>query len=139
MSASGATPVVDGLLQIDDDGPRLIGMRCASCGGRSFPYTDTCPWCGAEATDQVALSTTGALWAWTAVTTAPPGYEGPVPFGFGVVQLDGDDVRVITRLTEADPGALAFGRPMRLVLDPVATDEDGNDIVAWAFEPVAGS
>jgi uncharacterized OB-fold protein len=122
------------LIRDDGDEPRLIGAMCAQCSHRSFPFTDTCPWCGAEATHEVTLSSHGTLWAWTAVTAAPPGYEGAVPFGFGVVQLD-DGLRVVTRLTERDPERLEFGQSMRLVYDTVDQDEHGNDVVAWAFDP----
>jgi uncharacterized OB-fold protein len=80
------------------------------------------------------LSPTGTLWGWTAVTAAPPGYNGPAPFGFGIVQLD-DGLRVVTRITESDPGALTFGEAMTLVYDVVDHDEDGNDVVTWAFAP----
>lgn len=127
------TIVEEGLLRDDGDGPRLMGARCVPCGRRSFPYTDTCPWCGAAAVHEVTLSATGTLWAWTAVTAPPPGYSGAVPYGFGVVQLDDDDVRVITRLTESDPAALTFGQPVSLVYDVVDHDENGTDIVTWAF------
>ena len=48
--------------------------------------------------------TEGTLWGWTAVTAPPPGYDGELPFGFGVVELT-DGLRVITRLTESDPRA----------------------------------
>jgi uncharacterized OB-fold protein len=74
------------------------------------------------------------LWGWTAVTASPPGYDGEVPFGFGVVELD-EGPRVITRLTEADPGALTFGQRVHLVTDVVARDDDGNDVITWAFAP----
>jgi uncharacterized OB-fold protein len=77
----------------------------------------------------VELSPGGTLWAWTAVTAAPPGYEGDVPFGFGVVELP-EGVRVITRLTESDPHALQLDQSMRLVLVPLA-----GDVVTYAFEP----
>ena len=76
----------------------------------------------------VELSATGTLWTWTAVTAAPPGYEGEVPFGFGVVELP-EGVRVITRLTESDPSALHAGQSMRLVLSTLH-----DDVVTWAFE-----
>jgi uncharacterized OB-fold protein len=124
-----------GLFRDDGDGPRLIGALCSSCDRRSFPHGDTCPWCGADATREVLLAPTGSLWAWTAVTAAPPGYSGEVPYGFGVVQLD-DGVRVITRLTESDPAAMEFGQPMMLVLEMVDHDEHGHDIVTWAFDVV---
>ena len=66
------------------------------------------------------------------VTAAPPGYEGAVPYGFGVVQLD-DDVRVITRLTESDPSALELGMPMELVTVEVGGDAQAT--ATWAFRP----
>ena len=61
------------------------------------------------------------LWAWTAVTAPPPGYQGEVPFGVGVVELP-EGLRVITRLTEGDPGALASGQPMELRIVPLHRD-----------------
>jgi uncharacterized OB-fold protein len=69
------------------------------------------------------------------VTAAPPGYRGPVPFGFGVVEL-GERLRVITRLTEPDAAALHAGQSMRLVVDEVGEDEDGA-VTSWAFAPEA--
>jgi len=75
------------------------------------------------------LSTHGTLWGWTAVTAAPPGYEGPVPYGFGVVELPADGLRVVTRLAESDPAALEEGAPMRFAVVPL-----GPGIVTWAYE-----
>jgi uncharacterized OB-fold protein len=79
----------------------------------------------------VTLATSGTLWAWTAVNAAPPGYEGDVPYGFGVVELAGDGLRVVTRLTEADPSRLAEGMTMRFVVAELSTGKS-----TWAFEPV---
>jgi len=136
VSGTEAHTIVEpGLMRDDGDGPRLIGAMCVPCGERSFPFADTCPWCGADATHEVALSPHGTLWAWTAVTAAPPGYSGPVPFGFGVVQLDDDRLRIVTRISEADPAMLTFGEPMTLVYDVVDEDENGHDVVTWSFTP----
>ena len=108
----------------DADG--LIGGACAACERRHFPVAAWCPWCGAAGATEVRLSTEGTLWAWTAVLAPPPGYQGEVPYGFGVVELPADGLRVITRLTESDVDALSFGQPMRFVAG------DG----AWEFEPL---
>ena len=70
------------------------------------------------------------MWAWTAVNAPPPGYEGEVPYGFGVVELPADGLRVVTRLTVADPSALAFGQPMRFSVVAVS---EGTE--TWAFGP----
>src|SRR4051812_49666335 len=120
-----ARPVHEGLFTDS----HLIGGRCAVCGRHHFPAASICPYCGAGDVARVELSETGTLWGWTAVTAAPPGYGGDVPFGFGVVELP-EGVRVITRLTESDPHALALDQPMRLVLTTLH-----DDVVTYAFEP----
>jgi uncharacterized OB-fold protein len=51
-----------------------------------------------------------------------------------VVELP-EGLRVVTRLTEADPGRLHAGQPMRLVLVPVGEDDDGRAVVTYAFSP----
>ncbi|HWC39115.1 MAG TPA: OB-fold domain-containing protein [Acidimicrobiales bacterium] len=82
----------------------------------------------------MALSEFGALWAWTAVNAPPPGYRGGVPFGFGVVELP-EGIRVITRLTEADPARLQRDQTMRLEIVPLHEDDDGRSVVTYAFAP----
>jgi uncharacterized OB-fold protein len=137
--SDASVAVHDGLVVHADDGsPRLAGGRCASCGDPHFPRLSTCPYCSSDEVREAELSPTGSLWGWTAVTTAPPGYRGEVPFGFGVVELP-EGLRVITRLTESSPDRLAFGQPMRLVLVPLHVDDEGRDVVTYAFAPDARS
>jgi uncharacterized OB-fold protein len=76
----------------------------------------------------VTLSRDATLWAWTAVTAAPPGYTGGVPYGFGVVELVHEQLRVITRLRESDPARLEYGQRLTLVAEDLP---DG--VVTWAF------
>jgi uncharacterized OB-fold protein len=116
-----------------DGGPTLHGGYSPTSGLHHFPRFARCPYTGADDVEPAELPTTGTLFLWTAVTAPPPGYTGPVPFGFGVVELS-NGLRVITRLTEPDPGALDAGAAMRLVAEVVAVDDDGTEVVAWAFE-----
>lgn len=119
----------DGLFEIADDGSiALIGGYSPSSTKYHFPLLDTCPYSGATDVQRVLLSREATLWAWTAVTAAPPGYSGPVPYGFGVVELVAEKLRVITRLRESDPARLEFGQPMKLV-----ADELPDGVVTWAF------
>ena len=128
-------PVDPRILEVRPDGSvALLGGWSPSSGHRHFPRGVSCPFTGADDVEPVVLDSVATLWGWTAVTSPPPGYSGPVPFGVGVVELV-DGLRLITRLTEPDPSRLQTGMSMRLVADPVGVDDDGNEVVAWAFAP----
>jgi len=138
VSASGAAtrPITDGLFTDGPDGPRLIAGRCAACGGLHFPRGPVCPYCAADGCEERLVGPAGRLWLYTAVGSRPPGYRGPVPYGFGIVELDGG-LRVVTRLTEPRLDRLRPGQPMRLVLEALHTDDDGRAVVSYAFRPEA--
>jgi uncharacterized OB-fold protein len=122
------------LFEIDDAGDlHLVGGYSPTSGRYHFPLLDTCPYSGATDVERVLLSRDATLWAWTAVTAAPPGYCGAVPYGFGIVELTRERLRVVGRITEPDVDALVFGQPMRVV-PAVLPGEDG-DVVTWAFAP----
>jgi uncharacterized OB-fold protein len=136
MSAGTPRPITDGLFTDGPEGPRLVAGQCAACGQLHFPRGEVCPYCAADGCTERGVGPEGRLWLWTAVTARPPGYRGPLPFGFGVVELAGG-LRVVTRLTEARPDRLLAGLPMRLVLEPLHTDDDGRPVVSYAFRPEA--
>jgi uncharacterized OB-fold protein len=88
------------------------------------------------------LERRGRLWAWTTQEFPPPSppYDGPtgdafVPFEIGYVELPGQ-LKVEARLTDADPELLTEGMEMELVVVPFRTDDDGNEVVTFAFRPV---
>ena len=54
----------------------------------------------------------------------------------GYVEIPGQ-VKVEARLTESDPEKLEIGMEMELTLVPLTTDDDGNEVVTFAFRPVA--
>jgi uncharacterized OB-fold protein len=122
-------PIHDGLFDTAADGTiTLVGGYSPTSRMFHFPLLDTCPYSGATDVERVPLSRDGTLWAWTAVTAAPPGYTGPVPYGFGIVELTHEQLRVVTRLRESDPGRLTFGQAMTLV-----ADELPDGVLTWAF------
>jgi uncharacterized OB-fold protein len=128
-----ARAITDGLFELHDDGTiTLIGGYSPTSGRFHFPRLDSCPYTGATDVETVTLSHDATLWAWTAVTAPPPGYLGPVPYGFGVVELTHERLRVITRLAEANPANLTFGEPMELMAETLPS-EDGEPVVTWAF------
>jgi uncharacterized OB-fold protein len=126
-------PVHKGLFT-DTDPPHLLGGRCHACGQPHFPRHHICPYCASDDTAEAELSAGGRLWAWTAVTHPPPGYKGEVPYGFGVVELP-EGLRVVTRLTEADPGSLRADQSMHLVIERLHIDDDGRSVMTYAFAP----
>jgi len=128
-----AVAVQDGLFE--DTPPRLLASHCSGCGRHHFPRASICPYCSLSGSVAVELSGDGHLWAWTAVNAAPPGYRGEVPYGFGVVELD-EGLRVLGRLTEADPSRLRAGQPMRLAVVPLHADDEGREVRTYAFSPV---
>jgi uncharacterized OB-fold protein len=137
--------VADGIFTIDNGKPTLLGSRCTNCGNHMFPRQSGCPRCMFNTQEDVELATTGTLWTWTVQAFPPksPPYLGPtgddfVPYGVGYVELEGQ-LRVEGRLTESDPDKLVIGMEMELVLDPLCIDDDGNQVVTYAFAPVSTS
>jgi uncharacterized OB-fold protein len=134
-------PVAEGLFTWPAEEPQLTGSSCSACGIITFPQQDSCPRCAATTMAEQLLARRGRLWAWTTQDFPPPSppYSGPtgkefVPFAVGYVELAGE-VKVETRLTEADPDALKLGMEMELVVLPFRTDDDGNEVVTFAFRP----
>ena len=125
--------------------PELIGSRCRSCAAVTFPTQSRCPRCSTTTMEDLPLPRRGTLVAWTTQGFLPfPGYGGGMameefePFGVGLVQLD-DVVRVESRLTENDPAKLEFGMEVELEIVPLYTDEEGDEVMTFAFAPVAGT
>jgi len=136
-------PVADGVFTFPAAETQLIGSRCRACAIVTFPTQDSCPRCASTEMAEHLLPRRGRLWAWTTQDFPPPSppYAGPsgkdfVPFGVGYVELPGE-LKVETRLTTADPGVLRAGMEMELTLVPFRTDADGNEVVTFAFRPVA--
>ncbi len=136
-------PVAPGIFTWPTNDPELIGSRCADCGIVTFPAQDACPRCASTAMAEHRLPRRGRLWAWTIQAFPPPSppYTGPagrefVPYGVGYVELT-DEVKVESRLTVADPDVLHTGMEMELVLVPFHTNDDGDEVVTFAFAPVS--
>ena len=127
-------PIAPGLFGNGPHGPSLVVGRCVECGRLHFPAGPACPYCSAAPCVAGEVGPAGRLCLFTVVSNRPPGYPGPLPYGFGVVEMDGG-LRVITRLTESRLDRLRPGLPMRLVVEPLFTDDAGRPVLAWAFAP----
>jgi uncharacterized OB-fold protein len=123
------------------DEPQLIGARCQSCRAVTFPLAPSCPRCGAPEPERHLLPRRGTLHTWTTQGFLPkePYAGGETretfrPYGVGLVQL-GDEVRVEARLTEGDPEALDFDMEVELAIVPFRTEDDGTEVMTYAFRP----
>ena len=131
---------------MDDDDPRLLGSRCASCGTFFFPrqsFSCRNPDCDGRVLEEVALSRRGRLWSWTTNHYPPPApymaAEPFEPFTIAAVEL-ADEHMVILGQVEAgaDPASLRMGEVMELTLSTLFSDDD-HDYVVWRWRPVASS
>jgi uncharacterized OB-fold protein len=126
-----------------DRDPALLGSRCTECGYHAFPSSASCARCGSTSTEIVELPRRGKLWAYTIQRFMPkPPYRSSETaqtfrqYGVGYVELPGA-LRVETRLTESDPARLHVGQEMELVVYIHRTDDDGTEVMNYAFRPVA--
>src|SRR5690606_37501894 len=123
--AMAQVPIHPGLFTLPGDprGPRLLAGRCAACGKHHFPAAATCPYCGGHECTVDAIGARGVLALHRVVNARPPGYRGPLPYGFGVVDLP-EGLRVVSRLAEHRLEVLRPGLPLELEIAPLYTRDD---------------
>lgn len=118
------------------DNPHLLANACLSCGVTYFDRRNACAACGAREFESTQLSNTGTVRTFTIVHRAARGV--PAPYVSAVVDLDGGG-RVKSNIVNVDPTPDAVGLGMRVQLATyvAATDDDGNEAVAFGYEPEA--
>jgi uncharacterized OB-fold protein len=139
-------PIHEGLFSSPDDpgGLGLYAGYCLSCKALHFPATDDCPYCGATDCETRLVGRTATLYLATVVTASPPGYQGEVPYGFGLVDLP-EGLRVISVIAETDVKKLRPGLPLRLGLrtlpcpEPEQDEGEGLPLASWHYEPAGES
>ena len=141
MTTNESVPVAEGLFEKTPTGPRLLGSRCQSCAVPSFPRSSICrnPECDAGSMEDAAFGPRGTLWSCAIQNYPPPAparYEEPyTPYAVGVVDLD-DGLRVVGRMSVADPESLQLGVQVELAIEPIYRDEEGREVVTWKFRPL---
>ncbi|MDN0196683.1 OB-fold domain-containing protein [Streptomyces sp. S.PNR 29] len=129
--------LIDETLFDSADPPRLVGARCTGCGTVVFPRQDSCPRCPDGAMSAHALPMSGRLWSWTLQAFPPkPPYRPPIggfePYHVGYVDLG--EVLVETRLA-IPREQIRIGLPVRLTTVEAYHDEDGTEVLTFAFGP----
>ncbi len=133
-------PFAEGMWTIntEDQRPKLLGSRCPSCGELFFPRKEKgiCIHCQYPSLENVELGREDKIVSFTTVLQAPAGgaYFGPVPYNYGLVDLD-DGIRIETQLG-GEPKKLKVGRRVVLAVETLYTDKDGNEVEAFKFRPM---
>lgn len=110
---------IDVVTTSDEGLPYLRGSSCPACGQRAFPPRTQCGYCYHSPVDDITLSRSGSLYAFSTVHVSS---SEKVPYTLAFVDL-GDDVRILSKL---------FGSADDYAIDAavVLTIDDG----VWGFE-----
>ena len=68
----------------------------------------------------------------------PPGYRGPLPYGFGIVELP-EGLRVVSRLAESRLEELGPGMPLALEIAPLFVNDAGDEVLSFAYRAAPGA
>lgn len=141
MSSVGESMVADGLFDLEEGAPRLIGTRCTSCGTLYFPQAPSCrnPQCREKAIERAGLPTHGVLLSYTVQRYRPPPLfciDDWQPYAIGLVDL-GDGVEVMGMLSGFPLDAIAIGTRVRLVAQLLYRDAERGPVLTYAFAPEA--
>ena len=137
-SESKMVPLKEGLFSLPsspDGKAQLIGSKCKNCSHYFWPRSYVCLNCGKDNLVEVPLSTRGKIWTYAVARMAPAESLIPAPFIIAQVQLP-EKVLVKTIVDNCDPDAVAIGMDVEFTLKKVGQDEEGHDIVAFAFKPI---
>ena len=137
-------PAIDGWFSTSDDAA-LIGTRCDACGSYFFPPERVMcrnPACASTDLPDVELSRRGKVWSFSVNHYAAPApYVGKDPFEpytVVAVELGTEQMVVLGQLAEGiDPATLAIGDEVEVVIEPLFTDDDGNEHIVWKWKPTA--
>lgn len=132
-------PLEDGYFTMPDGDapPQLIGSYSPAADTYFFPRRRRCP-LTAGRVDDVLLSSTGELYAWTYVESAWMGKArfGSAGDGHGVGQVDLPEGVRVQCILRGEMGDWEIGMPMQLEVYPVTTDADGDELCSYRFAPV---
>ncbi len=131
-------PIEPGFFTIPDEpgqSPRLLGSRCRDCGEHFFPRRPVCARCLAEGTEDVLLGPEGNLYTWTYVHFPLFNSQRAEHGGYGVGQIDLPEGPRIQCVLSGGPDDFRIGMPMRLELETLREDAEGQDVVIFRFRP----
>ena len=113
----------------------LLGSKCKHCGEVVLGEVSSCQNCAGEDLEVIPLSQSGKLWTYTVIRNRPPGdFKGEVPMGEGLVELP-EGIRIKSPLG-GDVENLKIGMDLRFTAYPLYENEQGDEVIAFKFDPV---
>ena len=98
---------------------RILGSRCSACARTLVPPRIACTGCSGRMEEMVELAPEGRLLAFTLVSfpflDPSTGIERPIPYCYGMVQIEGADNTFQYFLSEKDPSRLSLGQRVEAV------------------------
>jgi len=137
-TAPERVPIEPGFFSIPADpdaAPRLLGSRCRACGEHFFPRRAICARCLAAGTEEVELGPDGTLYTWTWVYYPLFNSRRADVGGYGVGQVDLREGPRVQCVLSGERDAFRIGMPMRLELEPLRENEEGQEVVIFRFAP----
>ncbi len=132
-----AVPLNERLFRLeaaDGSRPVLLGSRCPECGQCFFPRRAICLACEHAGLDTADLSRTGKVWSYTIAHQVPPGAIVEAPYAIAQIELP-ESVLVGALLRNCEPADVRIGMEVEIIPVVVGKDDEGRDIVAFAFQP----
>ena len=120
-----------------DEQPYLWGSRCKNCGTVYLGTRLACAKCATTGPfEEVRLSDEGELYVFTVIYQSFPGIN--VPYIAAIIDLpEGVAVRAnVEGLDPNNPSPEWFGKKVKMVAEKVATDREGNEVIAAKFRVV---
>jgi hypothetical protein len=130
-------PIKEEVFKVPSDGEEgyLIGSRCKGCGEYFHPKRLVCANCYSEDMEEVALSKWGKIHTYTISRVSYPGTPVTAPFVTGEVELP-ERVTALSLITDIDLDKVEIGTEVELYFWKTGEDEQGNEVMAYAFRPV---
>jgi uncharacterized protein len=134
-------PALPDLFAIIGGGVNLTSAKCASCGTFFFPgyHEQHRPGCTRQGIQKVSLSREGRLSSYTIQYYMPPPpfktEKDITPYIIGLVEFS-EGIQVAGIVVGCPADQLKTGMEMETTTFTLYQNDEGQDIVTWAFQPI---
>ena len=139
FSTKGVAALPD-LFTWTDQGVRLLSAKCSTCNTYFFPqyHEQHRPGCSREQVKPALLSKVGKLASYTVQFYMPPlpfkTAKDITPYVIGLVEFP-EGIQVSGIVTNYRDEDLKLGREMETTTYALYKNDEGQDVVTWAFQP----